>query len=204
MRPMKQILLAIASVAAALPAAAAAAAPVPGPGPGPGPPTSPRCATMSTGTGPIRRPPAPRRCAGSTCCPASPPIPPASSSRPPHIAALADNGHSALLPPQWPSRYKRSPVHLGLFADGLYVIAAPPEQQALLRRRVTAINGQAVAGDPRRLCPLPGRRAGLPRPVRHPVHGDSGACSPRPGFGSDPDRAHADPRRRPQAAAARR
>src|SRR5690349_14618940 len=59
-----------------------------------------------------------------------------------HIAALADNGHSVLLPPQWPSRYKRSPVHLGLFADGLYVIAAPPEHRALLRRRVTAINGR--------------------------------------------------------------
>jgi len=58
-----------------------------------------------------------------------------------HIAALADNGHSALLPPQWPSRYPRSPVHLGLFADGLYVIAAPPEHANALRRRVIAING---------------------------------------------------------------
>ena len=42
-----------------------------------------------------------------------------------HIAALADNGHSVLLPPQWPSRYRRSPVHLGLFADGLFVVSAP-------------------------------------------------------------------------------
>lgn len=58
-----------------------------------------------------------------------------------HIAALADNGHSALLPPQWASRYPRSPVHLALFADGLYVIAAPAEHAALLRRRVIAING---------------------------------------------------------------
>lgn len=58
------------------------------------------------------------------------------------IAALANNGHSALLPPQWPSRYKRSPVHLGLFADGLFVIAAPPEHEATLRRRVLAINGR--------------------------------------------------------------
>ena len=57
------------------------------------------------------------------------------------IAALADNGHSALLPPQWASRYPRSPVHLGLFADGLYVIAAPPEHAGLLRTRVIAING---------------------------------------------------------------
>jgi len=59
-----------------------------------------------------------------------------------HIAALADNGHSALLPPQWATRHPRSPVHLGLFADGLYVVAAPPDQARLLRRRVVAINGQ--------------------------------------------------------------
>jgi hypothetical protein len=59
------------------------------------------------------------------------------------IAALAGNGHSALLPPQWTTRYPRSPVHLGLFADGLYVIAAPAGDSVLLRRRVTAINGHA-------------------------------------------------------------
>jgi hypothetical protein len=59
-----------------------------------------------------------------------------------HIAALADNGHSVLLPPQWPSRWPRSPVHLGLFADGLYVIAAPPGQAETLGRRVDRINGR--------------------------------------------------------------
>lgn len=58
------------------------------------------------------------------------------------IAALADNGHSVLLPPQWASRYKRSPVRLGLFADGLHVIAAPPEQAGLLGQEVVAINGR--------------------------------------------------------------
>lgn len=58
------------------------------------------------------------------------------------IAALANNGHSALLPPQWASRWPRSPVHFGLFADGLFVIAAPAEQSALLRRRVALINGR--------------------------------------------------------------
>ena len=57
------------------------------------------------------------------------------------IAALADNGHSALLPPQWPSRYRRSPVHLGLFADGLYVISAPRDRAHLVGRRVLRING---------------------------------------------------------------
>jgi hypothetical protein len=58
-----------------------------------------------------------------------------------HIAALADNGHSALLPPQWASRYKRSPVRLGLFADGLYVVAAPPDDRRLIGRQVLRING---------------------------------------------------------------
>jgi hypothetical protein len=59
-----------------------------------------------------------------------------------HIAALADNAHSALLPPQWPSRYKRSPVRFGLFADGLYVIAAPADRSRLIGRRVLRINGR--------------------------------------------------------------
>ena len=57
------------------------------------------------------------------------------------IAALAGNGHSALLPPQWPSRYRRSPVHFGLFADGLYVVSAPPDRARLVGRRVLRING---------------------------------------------------------------
>jgi hypothetical protein len=38
------------------------------------------------------------------------------------IAALADNGHSFLMPPQWTTRYPRSVVHLGMFADGLGVL----------------------------------------------------------------------------------
>ena len=59
-----------------------------------------------------------------------------------HIAALADNAHSALLPPQWPSRYRRSPVHLGLFADGLYVVSSPPDRAAIVGRRVLRINGR--------------------------------------------------------------
>jgi hypothetical protein len=57
-----------------------------------------------------------------------------------HIAALADNGHSVLLPPQWPSRYRRSPIHLGLFADGLYVVSANRRQ--LVGRQVLRINGR--------------------------------------------------------------
>lgn len=57
------------------------------------------------------------------------------------IAALADNAHSALLPPQWPARYRRSPVRLGLFADGLFVVAAPQPWARLVGRRVLRING---------------------------------------------------------------
>lgn len=58
------------------------------------------------------------------------------------IAALADNGHSVLFPPQWTLRYPRSPVRLGLFADGLFVIAAPPGQAGLPGRAVVEINGR--------------------------------------------------------------
>ncbi len=58
------------------------------------------------------------------------------------IAALADNGHSVLFPPQWTTRYPRSPVHFGLFADGLFVIAAPPDLAGLTGSEVIEINGR--------------------------------------------------------------
>ena len=58
------------------------------------------------------------------------------------IVALADNGHSAFFPAQWTLRYARSPVRFGLFADGLYVIAAPPHHRRLLGKAVVAINGR--------------------------------------------------------------
>jgi hypothetical protein len=131
MGPMKQILLAIASIAAALPAAAA---------PGPADVAAVRdYVDKNRAYSATARAEALRRLEllpGLTADPARFELEAA------HIAALANNGHSVLLPPQWPSRYKRSPVHLGLFADGLYVIGAPPERQALLRRRVIAINGR--------------------------------------------------------------
>ena len=130
MAPLKQILLAIASIAAALPAAAA---------PGPADVAAVRdYVEKNRAYSPAARAEALRRLdllPGLAADPARFELEAA------HIAALADNGHSVLLPPQWPSRYKRSPVHLGLFADGLFVIAAPPDRQALLRRRVRAING---------------------------------------------------------------
>ncbi|MDQ4087666.1 MAG: S41 family peptidase [Pseudomonadota bacterium] len=58
------------------------------------------------------------------------------------IAALADNGHSMLVQGHGPPRYPRSPVRLGLFADGLFVIAAPSGQQELVGREVLEINGR--------------------------------------------------------------
>ena len=58
------------------------------------------------------------------------------------IVALANNGHSAFFPPQWTLRFARSPVRFGLFADGLYVIAAPPEHRRMLGKAVTHINGR--------------------------------------------------------------
>ena len=58
------------------------------------------------------------------------------------IVALADNAHSAFFPPQLTLRYPRSPLRFGLFADGLFVIGAPPEHRAALGRPGAAINGR--------------------------------------------------------------
>jgi hypothetical protein len=102
-----------------------------------------------------------------------------------HIAALADNGHSVLLPPQWPSRYRRSPVHLGLFADGLYVVAANRRQ--LVGRRVLRINGY----DWRAIRTAYARyQGGLPgfRDQFVPLFMETPTLLAAAGFGSDPDR----------------
>jgi hypothetical protein len=104
-----------------------------------------------------------------------------------HIAALADNGHSVLLPPQWPSRYRRSPVHLGLFADGLYVVSAPAERRQLVGRRVLRINGR----DWREIRIAYARyQGGLPvfRDQFVTLFMEVPALLTAAGFGSDPDR----------------
>jgi len=104
-----------------------------------------------------------------------------------HIAALADNGHSVLLPPQWPSRYRRSPVHLGLFADGLYVVSAPADRGQLVGRRVLRINGH----DWREIRAAYARyQGGLPsfRDQFVPLFMEIPALLAAAGFGSDPDR----------------
>lgn len=103
------------------------------------------------------------------------------------IAALADNGHSALLPPQWASRYRRSPVHLGLFADGLYVISAPRDRRHLVGRRVLGVNGH----DWRRIRTAYARyQGGLPsfRDQFVPLFMELPSLLVAAGFGRDPAR----------------
>jgi hypothetical protein len=58
------------------------------------------------------------------------------------ILALGNNGHTALFAAQWTNRYPRSPVRLGLFADGLFVIGAPPAQSDMIGSRAVTINGR--------------------------------------------------------------
>jgi len=131
MRPVKQILIAMTSAAAALPALAA---------PGPA-----DVAAVRDYVGKNRAYTPPARAEALRAVERLPDLigdPARFELEAAAIAALANNGHSALLPPQWATRYARSPVRLGLFADGLFVIAAPAEHRALLRRRVIAINGR--------------------------------------------------------------
>ena len=131
MRPLKQIPLLLASLA--LPAVAGAA---------PGPPDVAAMRTYverNLAYTPARRAEALRRI---TLLPGLARTPARFELEVAHIAALADNGHSALLPPQWPSRYRRSPVHLGLFADGLYIVSAPADRARLVGRRVLRVNGR--------------------------------------------------------------
>lgn len=136
MPPLKQILLVLASIS--LPLAAMAPAPSPA-APGPEDVAAVRnYIARNRAYTPASRAEALRRLAllpGLTGDPARFELEVA------HIAALSDNGHSALLPPQWASRYKRSPVRLGLFADGLYVVATPPDRRGLVGRQVLRING---------------------------------------------------------------
>lgn len=104
-----------------------------------------------------------------------------------HIAALADNGHSVLLPPQWPSRYRRSPVHFGLFSDGLYVVSAPADRRQLVGRQVLRINGR----DWREIRTAYARyQGGLPgfRDQFLPLFMETPAILTAAGFGTDPDR----------------
>jgi hypothetical protein len=103
-----------------------------------------------------------------------------------HIAALSDNGHSALLPPQWASRYKRSPVRLGLFADGLYVIAAPADLTRLIGRAVVRINGHDWRAIRAAYARYQGGEAGF-RDQFVTLFMELPALLAAAGFGTDPD-----------------
>lgn len=132
MRPLKQIPLLLASLALS-PAAAGAA-------PGPADVAAMRTyVAHNLAYTPARRAEALRRIA---LLPGLARTPARFELEVAHIAALADNGHSALLPAQWPSRYRRSPVHLGLFADGLYIVSAPADRARLVGSRVLRVNGR--------------------------------------------------------------
>jgi hypothetical protein len=60
------------------------------------------------------------------------------------IAALADNGHTAIGENAFKKNTPRIPLRTYWFADGLYVLQATPEFSALLGARIDAIDGQPI------------------------------------------------------------
>ena len=100
------------------------------------------------------------------------------------IVALADNGHTALFPPQWTLRYPRSPVRVGLFADGLFVIAAPAEYAAALGKPVATINGQPWQQVRRAFSAFQGGAEEL-KDQFFPIFAESPALLTAAGLGSD-------------------
>lgn len=103
------------------------------------------------------------------------------------IVALADNGHTAMFPAQWTRRYPRSPIRLGLFADGLYVISAPPSAKALLGRPIEKINGVPWRHIRARYSTLQGGTEHF-KDQFFPIFAETPALLHATGFGSDPDR----------------
>lgn len=61
-----------------------------------------------------------------------------------HIAAVARNGHTMLLPGVWAHQFNRVPLQYHVFADGVRVIHAPEAMRDLLGARVVAIDGQTA------------------------------------------------------------
>lgn len=61
------------------------------------------------------------------------------------IVALADNGHTALLPGSRAAHYNRVPLRLAYFPDGYYVVRAAPKHADLLGARLTSIDGHDLA-----------------------------------------------------------
>ncbi|MDX1460549.1 MAG: hypothetical protein R3348_05780 [Xanthomonadales bacterium] len=60
------------------------------------------------------------------------------------ISALAGNGHSFLTPGGWTRRYPRLPVSFHVFGDGIYVLKATQDHEALVGSRLIAIDGVSV------------------------------------------------------------
>lgn len=105
------------------------------------------------------------------------------------IVALADNGHTAIFPPQWTLRYPRSPVRVGLFSDGLYVIAAPSEYAAALGKPVATINGQPWQQVRRAYSAFQGGAEQF-KDQFFPIFAETPALLEAAGLGSDPSRLH--------------
>src|SRR4029078_3105969 len=61
------------------------------------------------------------------------------------IAALADNGHTAIGENAFRKNTPRLPLRTYLFADGLYVLWASPANAELLGARIDTIDGRSIA-----------------------------------------------------------
>jgi hypothetical protein len=61
-----------------------------------------------------------------------------------HLAALARNGHTMLLPGVWAHQFNRVPVQYHVFADGMRVVHAPDAMRDLLGVRVVSIDGETT------------------------------------------------------------
>lgn len=61
-----------------------------------------------------------------------------------HIAALARNGHTMLLPGLWAHQFNRTRLHYYLFADGMFVIHTPADLRELAGARVLSIEGRSI------------------------------------------------------------
>jgi hypothetical protein len=60
------------------------------------------------------------------------------------IAALADNGHTAIGENAFKKNTPRLPLRTYLFADGLYVLRAAPDLSSLLGARIDTIDGRKI------------------------------------------------------------
>lgn len=60
------------------------------------------------------------------------------------VSALAQNGHSFLMPGGWTARYNRIPVEFGVFADGIYVVSTNNRYPDLVGQRLTSIDKNPV------------------------------------------------------------